>query len=468
MNDFEQQVRQFIEQEQLVKDRKRLLIACSGGMDSMALLVFFLQQRLADCTLFVAHVDHMLRGEESAADRVFVEQFCKEHDIPCFSTAISIGDIRKEQGGNMQALCRAERYAFFEQMMREHQIDTLVTAHHADDQLESILMALTKAGTITGMQGIQLKRDFANGHIIRPFLMVTKDEIREYLQMKGISFREDPSNAKDTYTRNRFRHHLLPLLKQENRFVSQHATQFSLQLAQDDAYLYQLAYATYDRLVKKTEANCYELEINALLKEPVALQRRLILILLNYIYNEANTFQSHALCTSILKLCHTQNGSAMLNLPKSFIVSREYGKLLFKQQQETTQMTSAKLVMGQWGIYLNRRVYIGHVSILNKQNDHTEQYYLNAKEVQLPLYLRTRLEGDRILLAGMQQAKRLSRLFIDEKVPLHQRDKWPILVDAKGEVLAVIGLRISKKLSKHRRMDDDYVFMIEQVADWHV
>ena len=161
MRDFEQKVLQFIDSEHLVNEGNRLLIACSGGVDSMALLTFFDKyKKMLGIELFVAHVDHMLRGEQSAGDRMFVEQFCESRNIPCFSTAIPIPQLLAERGGNSQAVCRKERYAFFTAIMQEQAIDTLVTAHHADDQLESILMGLAKAGTVTGMQGIHVKRLF--------------------------------------------------------------------------------------------------------------------------------------------------------------------------------------------------------------------------------------------------------------------------------------------------------------------
>lgn len=467
MRDFEQKVLQFIDSEHLVNEGSRLLIACSGGVDSMALLTFFDKyKRILGIELFVAHVDHMLRGEQSAGDRMFVEQFCESRNIPCFSTAIPIPDLLVEHGGNSQAVCRKERYAFFTAIMQEQAIDTLVTAHHADDQLESILMGLAKAGTVTGMQGIHVKRYFTNGIIIRPFLMVTKEEIRGYLQKSGVNFREDPSNAKDDYTRNRLRHHVVPLLKAENEFISQHATQFSMQLMQDDAYLRELAQEAYDRLVKKKSENCYEVEITAFLKEPLALQRRLILILLNYLYNDTNTFQSHTLCTSILKMFQTQNGSSMINLPKRFVVSRQYGRVFFQKEQEKTPIASEELTFNEWNEGRDVRIYIGETSRMTAPLSAGAQiYYVGADTLAFPIRIRTREVGDRIQLAGMSEPKRLSRLFIDEKVPLTKRDDWSLLVDAHNEVLAVIGLRVSSKFSRTRRAGDDYVFVVESKMD---
>jgi len=470
MRDFEQKVLQFIDSEHLVNEGSRLLIACSGGVDSMALLTFFDKyKKILGIELFVAHVDHMLRGEQSAGDRIFVEQFCESRSIPCFSTAIPIPHLLAEHGGNSQAVCRKERYAFFKTIMQEQEIDALVTAHHADDQLESILMGLAKAGTVTGMQGIHVKRLFAKGLIIRPFLMVTKAEIRGYLQKSGVSSREDASNEEDNYTRNRFRHHVVPLLKAENEFIAQHATQFSMQLMQDDAYLHQLAQQASDRLVKKKGENCYEVEIITFLREPLALQRRLILILLNYLYNDTNTFQSHTLCTSILKLFQTQNGSSMINLPKQFVVSRQYGKVFFKKEQEKAPIASKELTLNEWNEDRDVKFYIGEISrMTDSLSDGAQIYYVNVDTLTFPIRVRTREVGDRIQLSGMSKPKRLSRLFIDEKVPLAKRDDWLLLVDAHNEVLAVLGLRVSSKFSRTRRAEDDYVFVVEPKAEYSV
>lgn len=464
MRGFEKKVLAFIKDEHLINRGDRLLVACSGGVDSMALLHFFDRNKeVLHIELYAVHVDHMLRGEQSAGDRKFVEAFCAARNIPCFSTGVPIPAILKEQGGNSQAVCRQERYAYFASVMKEHDIRKLVTAHHADDQLESILMALAKAGSVTGMMGIQVNRPFENGHVIRPFLMVTKEEIREYLKKGSIDYREDASNERDDYTRNRFRHHIVPLLKAENAAAAQHAVQLSLQVAQDQAYLQGLAQQAFDRLVIKKAENCYEVEIHPFINEPLALQRRLILILLNYLYNDTSTFQRHALCTSILNLFQTQNGNAMLNLPDSFRVSRQYGKVLFHQEQEKVPFFPCELTVNEWNEMMDVRVYIGEPSQMTAlQSDEAQVFYCSAEKVSFPLRVRTREEGDRIQLPGMTMPKRLSRLFIDEKVPLAKRDEWPLLVDVHNDILAVLGLRVSNKFSRTRRVDDDWVFIIDR------
>ncbi len=143
MVSFDSKVRSFINEHELIQRGDRLLIACSGGIDSMGLLHLFLALRKnLEIEIFVAHVDHMLRGKVSLEDRLFVENFCKDTGVKVFSTSIPIPKLLEEEGGNSQAVCRRERYAYFAEVMEKNSISKLVTAHHADDQLESMLMSI--------------------------------------------------------------------------------------------------------------------------------------------------------------------------------------------------------------------------------------------------------------------------------------------------------------------------------------
>lgn len=461
MHKFERQVLQFVQQEQLVTPGDRLIIACSGGVDSMALLSFCLQ--LQDVELVVAHVDHMLRGEQSYEDYLFVESFCRERGILFDGARINIAELHSAQGGNLQTLCREERYAFLQTVMEKYKANKLLTAHHADDQLESMLMAITKSASVASLQGIQLRRHFGGGEIIRPFLMVTKAGIREYLQSVRISYREDASNTKDSYTRNRIRHHIVPLLEAENAQVSSHATQLAMQLADDEHYLQQQAKALFLQIVTKCADDSYQFEIEAMLAQPVALQRRLILILLNYIYSDTNTFQRFTLCTAILHLCQSRDGSAEVHLPQGMIARRQYGLLMIGRLQQTAPATEKELRLNEWQEFNGVRVYIGEASKVPTLTAHYTLYYFSTASIAFPLRVRTRQQGDKLHCLGMTQAKKLSRIFIDEKIPLHARDEWPVLIDHNNEILALLGIRVSSKFSKHKRVDDHYVLVMERL-----
>lgn len=461
---FEKKVKNFIEEQQLIEEGDRLLIACSGGVDSMGLVHFFIHFRKHwKVDLYVAHVDHMLRGEVSYEDRLFVERFCKENNLPVFSTSIPIPAILEKEGGNSQAICRRERYAYFDEIMKQHNINKLVTAHHADDQLETMLMSLARAGSVNGFKGIAAKRPFSVGMVIRPFLAVAKEEIKEYLEEKGGTFREDASNLKDDYTRNRFRHHIIPLLKKENSQVAIHAAELAQNLQQDDECLNELAESRFSSVVEKA-GDRFVLHIRQFLKEPLALQRRIILILLNYLYHHLDG-KNFAISSKIMDLCKSQEGNAMIYLPEQYIAARSYDIISFFKLRTSKKEEPQTIEIGKWHDFNGFRLYIEKLPHDVSVQNEAIAYFFNASTIAFPLRVRTRKERDRIQLKGMQDPKRLSRLFIDEKIPLIERDGWPILVDSNDEILAVLGVRVNHRFSKTRRMDDDMVMFIEKISD---
>ncbi|MER1988164.1 MAG: tRNA lysidine(34) synthetase TilS [Solibacillus isronensis] len=463
MHTLEHQVLAYIKEQQLIKSGDKLLIACSGGVDSMALLSFFYHFRhYFKIEIAVAHVDHMLRGEQSAQDLQFVEQACNDWAIPFYSCGIPIAEIHKKEGGNIQAICRKERYQFFETVMHTHEFSKLVTAHHADDQLESMLMALTKASSLNGLKGILPSRKFQQFTVIRPFLMVTKDEIGEYLHSKGHLYREDPSNAKDNYTRNRFRHNVVPVLKEENPLVSRHAVHIAQQLLDDDSYLMELAEERFSKLFLKVDQNCYKVKLSELQKEPLALQRRLILILLSYLYNDSNTIQSYALCTTILTLFSMSDGSRALDLPENFIARQQYDEVVFEYKQQDSPTSNQQIALNEWCVLGTMRIYIGELAqcdedLLQKYPHH----FFAASAVSFPLFVRTPKQGDRILLQGMQHQKKVSRIFIDDKIPLTKRASWPLLVDANDELLAIVAVRVNNKFSNVKSAVHEMVLLVD-------
>ena len=463
MNQLEQNVKAYIQQMKLVAPGDHLLIACSGGVDSMALL-HFLHKESANLhiTISCAHVDHMLRGAVSKKDLEFVESYCLTQGIPFYGKSIPIASIVQQEGGNVQAVCRRERYQFLEETLLQIGASKLVTAHHADDQLESVLMALTTKRSTNGLAGIHAMRSFKRYMIIRPFLTVTKQEIREYLQSNGLTWREDSSNEKDDYTRNKFRHHISPLLKEENPHVAQNVVHLANQIREDNELLMQLTREQFPKVVTKIGENSYNLQIESLKQEPVSLQRRLVLILLNYIYGDSNTLQTYHLISTILNLCNSKYGTAEVHLPNNYIAQRMYGTLVVQPNEKRAAFKKRAVEVNEWISAEQFQLNMSKIADA-PQNVTSAQmtYYFNSNEVTLPLHIRTPNKGDRIQLFGMNDAKRVSRIFIDEKIPSTVRGHWPLIVDANDNILAVVGVRVSDKLSKVRRPIDDYFLFIK-------
>ncbi len=467
MTKLEQKVYEYIQQYELCHAGDRLLVACSGGADSMALLHFLHhEQKRLGVSVAAVHVNHMLRGEDADGDRLFVESFCKERSIPVYATNIPIPEILEAEQGNMQAVCRRERYAYFKEAMLESKSSKLVVAHHADDQVESILMALIRGSHDTGMQGIIRCRPFGNGLLIRPFLSITRADILEYLQANNQEYREDSSNKKDSYTRNRMRHHVVPLLRNENPKIAEAVMHYTEKVQADEELLDSLAEKALQDVLVEKQSDLWKININTFQNKPLALQRRIILLLLKYLYKDTIIIQSYTLWNSILKLVQTTDGNATIDLPKGAKAIRQYGDLiLVKQQVNTTQTMPKTLQFEQWNELPNYlRVYIGKVDgeIPSDLSSNAKCYFVNTTYFALPLHIRGRMDGDRIQLFGANIQKRISRLFIDEKIPMALREEWPIIVTNDNEVIAVPGLRVSSYFSNSKRLNDDMIFIIDQ------
>ena len=189
----------------------------------------------------------MFRGEESYEDYRFVEKTCQEWNIPFEGKRINVPAYMEQTGESSQLAARNLRYAFFEEVMKKYQLSILALGHHGDDQIETMLMRLTRGASGMARAGIAVKRPFLNGEIIRPFLVVTKEEINAYASRYKLTPRMDPSNEHNDYVRNRFRHDVLPALKRENPKVHEHFQRFSEELTEDEQLLQQMTESLYGK-----------------------------------------------------------------------------------------------------------------------------------------------------------------------------------------------------------------------------
>jgi tRNA(Ile)-lysidine synthase len=197
---------------------KKCLLALSGGVDSMVLAHLLLKNNIS---FAIAHANFQLRGIESDADQTWVEDFCMQHQIPCFVQRFHTLIYVEKQGISIQMAARELRYQWFEKIMQENGLDVLLTAHHADDSLETFLINLGRGTGIKGLLGIPEQKD----KVFRPLLAFSKEEILNYAQAHQIAFREDSSNQKSDYQRNYLRHQVVPLLKDSSPTLLEKALQ---------------------------------------------------------------------------------------------------------------------------------------------------------------------------------------------------------------------------------------------------
>lgn len=458
--DFRLKVMTYLAKHQLISINDRLLVACSGGADSIALLTFLWNERKTlDVEIACVHANHGLRGLESDADENFVKLLCIELGIPFFHRTLPIREMVEKNKGNVQDICRQQRYTYFQDIMSEQNFNKLVVAHHADDQAETVLMGLTRGSNAIGMP---VARGFGNGLLIRPFLCVTRHHIENYLDEQQRKYREDSSNKKDTYTRNRFRHHVLPLLAMENTNATIQISQWAEQKQEEDNFLQTLANEACDRVMTKFD-DSIEVDLEKFQDIPVALQKRVVLLLLNYLYPKQNMWLSQSLVDQIHGQCLERDGSKEIALPNGGKVRRQYSMMLFSFPIEISlaEMKSKEIILGQW-------VSVGYDTrmLLEKKEDIQYEiegaWYIFLEEDEMPLKIRTKQLGDRLLLQGMLKSKRLSRLMIDEKVPLYMRDFCLLLITGKEEIVGVPSVRMGFRFTKQPPLKWTHRVLVEK------
>ncbi|MBE3568577.1 MAG: tRNA lysidine(34) synthetase TilS [Bacillales bacterium] len=464
MLEYEEKVRQFIERHQLIDKRDQIVVGVSGGPDSLSLLHYLAKRReFYEIDLFAVHLDHMFRGQESYEELLFVEEFCKDFHIPCLAKQINVSEIIRDHGTGLQENARMVRYQVYQQAMAQFAANKLALAHHGDDQVETILMRLTRGTSGKGRSGIPYLRPFHNGWIIRPLLGLNKEEILAYCDYYKLNPRIDPSNSKGTYTRNRFRLEVLPFLKTENPKVHEHFQTFSEELLEDEHYLLKL---TYERMeaVWGHKNGGISMDVEEFLKMPLPLQRRGIHLILNYLYKNKTSF-TNVHIRQIMQLIQHLHPSGRLDLPDGLKVIRNYQECFFGFIKDESEEYSYELKSEGKVVLPN-----GDQLILTKRKNEgkfptkDDQFCLDREKVEMPLTIRTRKPGDRIALKGMDGLKKVKKLFIDLKVPRSSRDEWPIVVDSKGKVLWIPGLRKSIFEKDNENENDDILIYIKQTS----
>ncbi len=388
---------------ELVQSGDQVVCAVSGGADSVAMLwAFWLLREKLDITVTAAHFNHGLRGAESDRDERFVRDFCDRFDIPfcCGRAQVTAG----KKG--LEAAARDARYAFLKTLPGK-----IATAHTANDNAETVLMHLVRGTGLKGLGGIAP----VNGMLIRPMLFVTRKQVLAFLEDYHLDFVTDSSNEEDLFLRNRLRHHVMPLLEQENPRLAVNLSAMALDLREDEAVL--------DRLTEIHQM----LDVEQLRKMPVSLRRRTLSAFLER-SGVREPEREHVLLAE--SLVFSQKPSARASFPGEVTVARNYDRLeavLNKQQLDGIALQCPGITEIP---DLNLRVIC----------DVAESCVFEADRFtvvpQGQLVLRSRRSGDSMRLPG--GTKSLKKLFIDRKIPALRRDRIPVIADDLG-VLGVVG-----------------------------
>lgn len=444
---MEKSVLSFIKRHQLIYQGATVLVGVSGGPDSMALLHFLHNNKeLWDIQVIAISLDHQLRGKDAQEDIEFVRVTCKEWGIPFVSDSSDVNAYRERTGLSTEVAARELRYQFFSEQMEKFQANLLALGHHGDDQIETMLMNLTRSASSSSFSGIPVRRNFSTGRIIRPLLCVTKKEIETYCEVNLIQPRIDMTNFDPTYTRNYFRKYILPLIKEKNSNIHTTIQYLSETRNEDEQFLQAKASELVTHTVyfdKKKSRSSFE--IQSFKKYPRALQRRALHLILNYLYNDLPPSLSYMHEEIFFSLLDSNKGNSRIDFPAGLSIVKSYDKIEFifnKDRDQSTDTFHETLpIPGTLELPNNRRVSVT-LNRSDKEDQFTYGFYTG--QVALPLHIRTRKPGDRMTWTGLNGSKKIKDIFIDEKIPIHKRNSWPILVDNNDEIIWLIGLKKGK------------------------
>ena len=413
----------------LLKKDDIIVIGLSGGPDSMCLLnlILCLNKQIK---IICAHINHGLR-QESHDEQLFVEQYCKDKNL--ILETIKFNKKNQEEDYNELEL-RIKRYEYFEKIVKKYKAQYLFTAHHGDDLIETILMRISRGSNLKGYSGFQLATSKKTYQIIKPLIYMTKDEIEIYNKEHNIPSVIDKSNLKDAYTRNRYRHHVLPFLKSENKKIHLKYLKFSNELIKYQQYV--------DNIVKQELTKRYKNNILSLTEFSTLdnlIQTKIIEYILNDLYPHNLYLVNDKHLKMILDIINNSRPNIEINLPDNVNVIKSY---------DTLKLSRNNNIHKDYNILFDEKCTLPNgrqISIITNTDKSTNYYIrLNSKEIKLPLYIRTRQIGDKMLIKNMHNYKKLKDIYINSKLSITERETQPVVVDSNGEIIWLPGLKKSK------------------------
>ena len=413
----------------LLKDNDTVVIGLSGGPDSMCLLNILLSLN-KKIKIICAHINHNIR-EESKEELEFVKNYCKERNLKIETTTFEKKSTNTDYS---EQELREKRYNYFEKIINKHNADYLLTAHHGDDLIETILMRLTRGSNLKGYSGFQTETQKENYKIIKPLIYTTKEKIDEYNKINNIPVVVDNTNFENIYTRNRYRHEILPFLKKENPNIHMKYLKFSKEL---NKY-----YSFVDRQVNQELQKRYKnkiLDITNYNELDELFQVKIIENILDSIYIDNLYLITDRHVELIIDIIKNPKPNIEINLPADVRVIKSYN---------TLKITKKDKKVIEYNILLSDVTAIpnGHeIKMLKETKEKNNNYLkLNSKEISLPLRVRNRKNGDKMYVKNMDSPKKIKNIFIDEKISKEDRDMYPIVVDNNGEILWIPGIKKSK------------------------
>ncbi|MEY8761178.1 tRNA lysidine(34) synthetase TilS [Chryseobacterium tongliaoense] len=404
------------------------LLAVSGGVDSMVLASVFNDLKLH---FHIAHINYKLRGEDSDSDQKVVQDFCEKNRVPFHLYEVSDKDQKPEN--SIQLWARELRYRFFKQIRQKENLEFMVTAHHLNDQLETFIINLSKASGINGLSGIPAN----DNHILRPLLPFSKEEIYTFAKENNIEFREDLSNKKSDYLRNKIRNEIFPKLLETNDHFLENFKKSSSYLNQTKDFVQKQIEEIENRI------SVFNQDHKIISKEKLDQESDFVKfeILKKYGFNQEE---------EIPKIFKAENGSSFFS--KDYQLSIHRNELIFLHRNEKKEVNEELVLIENYDFsktqnLINLEGTIEGIDEINKGFD----WDFDADKLQFPLRLRRQQEGDLFYPSGFSGKKKVSKFFRDEKISILAKQKIWILTDGNNAVLGVIPFRQDRRYARDEK-----------------
>lgn len=401
---------------------KKLLLATSGGIDSMVLVHLFHQ---LNYEIAIAHCNFKLRGNESDADENFVIQFAQENQIPFHVISFQTEEYADKNKLSIQLAARKLRYDWFNEVLAKENYDYLLTAHHLDDQLETFLINFTRGTGLEGLTGIPAQ----NEKIIRPLLPFSREEIEVFAKENTITWREDSSNSSNKYLRNKMRHDIIPLLKELNpSFLSSFQNTLN-HLSDSNDFIEEISNEMYQKAIASNN-DAIEIDLIKLLEYKNYK---------SYLYQWLKKYDFTS-WEDIYNLVNAQSGKQILS--EKYIILKDRDKLIVFPKTEKEKIQEYYLKENEKNLKVPLNISLCKVD--NISNTTNNAIFVDEDMIQFPLVIRKKQEGDSFQPSGMKGKKKLSKYFKDEKYSLIDKEKQWILT-SNNAIVWIIGKRADER-----------------------
>lgn len=417
-----------------------VVIACSGGPDSMCLLSLACELRKEkNITIICAHVNHHLR-DESSDELAFVKKYCEENNI--LFAYLDLVQFEREKFSEQKG--HKLRYEFFTRVAKDNNAKYICTAHHGDDLIETILMRITRGSTLSGYSGFSELITKDDITFLRPLIYVTKKDIETYNEEHNIPYVIDKSNYSPDYTRNRYRQKVLPFLKEETPNIHLKYLKFNQEL--NDAYDFIQNYVDKLNVINNNSINITKLENETLYIKRQVIER-VIKNIQKYDWLEVNDKQ----IDQVISLFKGNNRSIDLN--NNYMAIKSYSTLSIEKKQSSEEyeyILNNKITHDDW-----------QISIIDETEDDSNNVIrLSSEEIKLPLIIRNRLDGDKMEVKNMNGTKKVKDILIDEKISRSKRNQIPIVLDSNRHIIWLPGIKKSK-FAKNKTQKYDIIVKYE-------